>query len=225
MSNTLSSTCAHLFTIAQLLTDGTLMGMQYTAPCIAWHPVMQHAPPLTHPLIAPPSPSVLSVHSLVLPSPTTLPMARITSCYCRHSPPATAAPHLLLLLPPYLLLLLPLTSCYCCPSPPATAAPHLLLLPGLLSVVADPQPDPCLAAAAAAARGIEWDAIELPSQFMENWCYDTRTLYSFAKHYSTGEPLPQELFKRLKAAKTFRAASMMLRQVHFSCVDLELHSR
>ena len=93
-------------------------------------------------------------------------------------------------------------------------------------MVPDPEPDPCLAAAAAAAaRGIEWDAVELPSQFMENWCYDTRTLYSFATHYSTGEPLPQELFKRLKAAKTFRAASMMLRQVHFGCIDLELHSR
>jgi len=74
-------------------------------------------------------------------------------------------------------------------------------------------------------RGIEWDAVELPSQFMENWCYDRRTLYSFAKHYESGEPLPEELYKRLKAAKTFRSGTMMLRQIHFSSIDLELHAR
>eukprot|EP00879_Flechtneria_rotunda_P019378 GHRR01020353.1.p1 GENE.GHRR01020353.1~~GHRR01020353.1.p1 ORF type:complete len:382 (+),score=127.12 GHRR01020353.1:106-1146(+) len=65
----------------------------------------------------------------------------------------------------------------------------------------------------AGIRGVEWDAVELPSQFMENWCYDRPTLYSFAKHYQTGEPLPEEMFKRLKAAKTFRSGTMMLRQV------------
>jgi oligopeptidase A len=47
----------------------------------------------------------------------------------------------------------------------------------------------------------------------ENWCYDRKTLYSFAKHYETGEPLPEEYFARLKAAKTYRSGSMMLRQV------------
>lgn len=47
----------------------------------------------------------------------------------------------------------------------------------------------------------------------ENWCYDRKSLYSFAKHYSTGEPLPEEYFNRLKAAKTFRSGTMMLRQV------------
>jgi len=77
----------------------------------------------------------------------------------------------------------------------------------------------------AGIRGVEWDAVELPSQFMENWCYDRPTLYSFAKHYETGEPLPEEFYQRLKAAKTFRAGTMMLRQVHFSCIDLELHGR
>ncbi|GFH26361.1 peptidase_M3 domain-containing protein, partial [Haematococcus lacustris] len=73
-------------------------------------------------------------------------------------------------------------------------------------------------------RGVEWDAVELPSQFMhaakdaavcavqENWCYDKKTLYSFAKHFETGEPLPEESFQRLKAAKTFRSGTMMLRQ-------------
>lgn len=77
----------------------------------------------------------------------------------------------------------------------------------------------------AGIRGVEWDAVELPSQFMENWCYDKPTLYSFAKHYQTGEPLPEDMFARLKAAKTFRSGTMMLRQVHFSSIDLELHSR
>lgn len=65
----------------------------------------------------------------------------------------------------------------------------------------------------AGIRGVEWDAVELPSQFMENWCYDKPTLYSFAKHYQTGEPLPEDMFKRLKEAKTFRSGTMMLRQV------------
>lgn len=74
-------------------------------------------------------------------------------------------------------------------------------------------------------RGIEWDAVELPSQFMENWAYERTTLYSFAKHYETAEPLPEELYNRLKAAKTFRSGTMMLRQIHFSSIDLELHAR
>lgn len=77
----------------------------------------------------------------------------------------------------------------------------------------------------AGIRGVEWDAVELPSQFMENWCYDYDTLMSFAKHYDSGEPLPRDLFDKLKAAKTYKAASMMLRQLHFSSLDLELHSR
>lgn len=78
---------------------------------------------------------------------------------------------------------------------------------------------------AAGIRGIEWDAVELPSQFMENWAYQRETLYSFAKHWESGEPLPEEEYQKLLAARTFRSGSMMLRQVHFSLLDLDLHSR
>jgi oligopeptidase A len=72
-------------------------------------------------------------------------------------------------------------------------------------------------------RGVEWDAVELPSQFMENWCTHEATLMGFARHVDTGEPLPRHLFEKLRSAKTFRAASMMLRQLMFATVDLKLH--
>ncbi|HEY4221724.1 MAG TPA: M3 family metallopeptidase, partial [Myxococcota bacterium] len=74
-------------------------------------------------------------------------------------------------------------------------------------------------------RGVEWDAVELPSQFMENWCTHKETLLGMSKHVDTGARLPDALFQKVKAAKTFRAASMMLRQIHFARVDLELHHR
>jgi oligopeptidase A len=75
----------------------------------------------------------------------------------------------------------------------------------------------------AGINGVEWDAVELPSQFMENWCYDKPTVYSFAKHYETGEPLPEEMFEKLKQ-KTFGAGMMACRQLLFGMMDLELHS-
>ncbi|KAJ6399870.1 hypothetical protein OIU84_015513 [Salix udensis] len=64
----------------------------------------------------------------------------------------------------------------------------------------------------AGIRGIEWDAVELPSQFMENWCYHRETLMGIAKHYETGETLPEEVYSKLLAARTFRAGSFSLRQ-------------
>jgi len=76
----------------------------------------------------------------------------------------------------------------------------------------------------AGINGIEWDAVELPSQFMENWCYDKATIYGFAKHYKTGEQLPEEMFEKLKQQKTFMAGSMFCRQLLFGQMDMELHA-
>jgi oligopeptidase A len=78
---------------------------------------------------------------------------------------------------------------------------------------------------AAGIRNVEWDAVELPSQFMENWCYHRPTLLSMGKHYETGEPLPDHYYQKLVDAKNFMSGSAMLRQIHFSWVDIELHHR
>ena len=73
-------------------------------------------------------------------------------------------------------------------------------------------------------NGVEWDAVELPSsQFMENWCYHKKTVMGFAKHYQSGETLPDELFLKLTAARTYRAGSQMLRQLMFGLLDMNLH--
>jgi oligopeptidase A len=71
--------------------------------------------------------------------------------------------------------------------------------------------------------GIEWDAVEIASQFMENWCLHEPTLRGMTKHVETGEPLPHALFAKLKAAKTFRAGSMFARQLIFGQTDMKLH--
>ena len=78
---------------------------------------------------------------------------------------------------------------------------------------------------AAGINGVEWDAVELPSQFMENWCYDRATLMGMARHWETGAPLPESEFAKLLAARTFMGGSATLRQVHFALVDLRLHSQ
>jgi oligopeptidase A len=77
---------------------------------------------------------------------------------------------------------------------------------------------------AAGIRNVEWDAVELPSQFMENWCYHRSTLLSLGKHYETGELLPEHYYQKLLAARNYRSGSTMLRQIHFSWVDIELHA-
>ncbi len=73
-------------------------------------------------------------------------------------------------------------------------------------------------------NGIEWDAIELASQFMENWCYHRETIRSLAKHYQSGEVLPDFYIDKLIESRNFRAASQMLRQVQFGLIDMKLHS-
>ncbi len=75
----------------------------------------------------------------------------------------------------------------------------------------------------AGINGIEWDAVELPSQFMENWCYHHPTLLSLSSHVDTKETLPDELFEKIKAARNYRIASNTLRQIRFSLIDMELH--
>ncbi|KKD39045.1 M3 family metallopeptidase [Limnoraphis robusta] len=80
-------------------------------------------------------------------------------------------------------------------------------------------------AGAAGINNIEWDAVELPSQFMENWCYDRSTLFGMAKHYQTGESLPEHYYQKLLASRTYMSATVMLRQIHFGLVDIELHHR
>ncbi|MGF1481002.1 MAG: M3 family metallopeptidase [Cyanophyceae cyanobacterium] len=78
---------------------------------------------------------------------------------------------------------------------------------------------------ASGINNVEWDAVELPSQFMENWCYHRPTLMGMAKHYETGETLPEHYYQKLLAARNYMSGSAMLRQLHFSLVDLELHYR
>ena len=78
---------------------------------------------------------------------------------------------------------------------------------------------------AAGINNVEWDAVELPSQFMENWCLDRATLMGMARHWQTGEPLPEEEFNKLQRNRTFNAGLATLRQVHFALTDLRLHSR
>ena len=78
--------------------------------------------------------------------------------------------------------------------------------------------------AASGISNIEWDAVELPSQFMENWCYHKPTLKSFAKHYITNEDIPDDLFNKILDNKNFNSGLAMLRQIYFSMMDLHLYS-
>jgi len=126
---------------------------------------------------------------------------------------------------------LPVAYLVCNQSPPVGDTPSLMTfeevetlfhefghgLQHMLTTVERPQ--------AAGINGVEWDAVELPSQFMENWCYDRATLLGMARHWQSGEPLPEAEFAKLQAARTFMGGAATLRQVHFSLTDLRLHSQ
>jgi len=126
---------------------------------------------------------------------------------------------------------LPVAYLICNQSPPVGDTPSLMTfeevetlfhefghgLQHMLTTVDRPQ--------AAGINGVEWDAVELPSQFMENWCYDRATLMGMARHWQSGEPLPEQEYRKLLAARTFMGGAATLRQVHFALVDLRLHSQ
>jgi oligopeptidase A len=71
--------------------------------------------------------------------------------------------------------------------------------------------------------GVAWDAVELPSQFMENWCWEREALDLIASHYQTGETLPEPLYQRMRTARNFQSAMQMVRQLEFAIFDFRLH--
>ncbi|RLQ21987.1 oligopeptidase A [Seongchinamella sediminis] len=78
-------------------------------------------------------------------------------------------------------------------------------------------------AAISGINGVAWDAVELPSQFLENWCWEPEALAFISGHYQTGEPLPAEMLDRMLAARNFNSAMQMARQLEFALFDFQLH--
>lgn len=78
-------------------------------------------------------------------------------------------------------------------------------------------------AAVSGINGVPWDAVELPSQFLENWCWEPEVIPLISSHYENGEPLPQELLEKMLAAKNFQSGMQMVRQIEFSLFDFRLH--
>jgi len=76
----------------------------------------------------------------------------------------------------------------------------------------------------AGINGVEWDAVELPSQFMENFCWEWDVLRHMTEHVDSGAPLPRELFDKMLAAKNFQAGMQTVRQIEFALFDMHLHS-
>lgn len=80
------------------------------------------------------------------------------------------------------------------------------------------------ASAVAGISGVPWDAVELPSQFMENWCWAPQALQLISGHFETGEPLPQDLLDKMLAAKNFQSALFLVRQLEFALFDFRVHA-
>ncbi|HHQ4572224.1 TPA: oligopeptidase A [Aeromonas veronii] len=78
-------------------------------------------------------------------------------------------------------------------------------------------------AGVAGINGVAWDAVELPSQFLENWCWESEALAFISGHHETGEPLPTDLLEKMLTARNFQAAMQMLRQLEFALFDFRLH--
>jgi oligopeptidase A len=77
--------------------------------------------------------------------------------------------------------------------------------------------------AVAGISGVPWDAVELPSQFLENWCWERESLDLIAGHVDTGAPLPEDLYGRMRSAKSFQSAMQMVRQLEFALFDFRIH--